>query len=261
MSRTLVILALLLCSTGLLQARDAVAGDRLKKQDIYPVGLWIGPSLPEHRGASETKAAESHVFKLAAAGAQALMCEYEVIDEDGKSYAYVNLWYQSVGASQSELVAVSKGHPLALLGDRAFAACPSRTVASRYAQDSLLRFRKLAAGMDPDDSTPLAPREPAPGELVGCAYIEDVNIEGRFLLVNRCTFAVNVKYCGSSPGVKNPGRKCLPTIPQFVQSGQRFLLKLPLSERARWMACRHPEIPVATWVKEPGPGHYRWSCE
>lgn len=261
MPRTVVILLGALFSIGILGTPRPQTHDRLKKQDIYPVGLWIGPSLPEHDEEPERRAAESHISRLAASGAQALMCEYEVIEDGTKGYAYVNLWYRTVGAPQSELVAVSRGHPLALLGDQAFLACPARAEASRYAQSSLLRFRKLASGVNPDDPTPLQPREPAPGELVGCATIEDVPIEGRFLLVNRCTFAVNVKYCGSSPGVKNPTRACLPRLSQFVESHRQVMLALPLSERARWMACRHPEVPVATWVQDHGFGKYRWTCE
>lgn len=259
-SRSFVILLAVSCWIGVvLAASDARAADRLKKQDIYPVGLWIGPSLPWHDGEREVRAAEAHIFRLAATGAQALMCEYEVIDGSSKSYVHVNLWYHSVGASQRELMAVSRGHPMALLGDKAFEACPSRMAATNHAQASLQRFRKMAAGIDPDDPTPLPPPLPAPGKFVDCAVIQDYPVESQFLLVNGCSFAVNIKYCGSSPGVAKPRRPCLPGILQHINPKQRILLTLPLSSRVHWRACRHPEVPVSTWMRDPK--GYRWTCE
>jgi hypothetical protein len=188
----------------------------LTKEQILPIGLWI-LSLPESPDDyEERRAVQTHTNDLGDAGAKALKCTYTNKEGRGSSYPF---WYEKVGASQSTLLRISRKHILAGLGDYAFTTCPQTLKeAEEYMMAAVSKFRKLRAGMDPNDPAPaplpqLPPNEP----IYGCAYIDE-----DFALVNRCNFDVNFKYCGSEPMTRS---HCVPHISKYLPSKKKIIFK------------------------------------
>ena len=257
MLRNIILLHLL----GLLAvAGYAQAQERLSGQSSYPVGRWAGSVIGSVESREAEIAAEVHANRLGKAGFNALLCDYETIEGGKKYYGNVKLWHDRVGATQRELAAVSPVHPLALLGDRAFEACPDGATASAYARRSLERFRKIAAGMDPDapGPAPVIAAKLDPGQPVSCAYIDTQS--GNFEFYNNCDFDVNYSYCRSL--LSTSRSQCQGNGKMhFARSKARYRLSVPYTGAARAVACQHPYRPGTRVVDDHGFRKVRQICE
>ncbi|GAB1343492.1 hypothetical protein [Gemmatimonas sp.] len=236
---------------------SGAAQTRVVSQEVYPLGQWIGPFI-ERVPYEEQVQPTIWMNQLGLNGAMVLKCEYGITFRGQQSTAMVNFWYRKVGARPSDVVAVHPAHPMALLGEEAFAECPPHEEGAQYAQQALQEFRRLAAARVANDQTGTLVRPIDPSEPVTCAALDTQS--GNFEFFNGCDFDVNYQYCRSL--LKTPRSPCQSSGQvHAIRSKARHSLAIPYTGKAVAFACRAPYVPVTRVVDDHGFKKARQFCE